>query len=187
MALSFHEVCEVIASKILGFCHISGKTNPADSLSKHWGHAQIWTMLKPLLFHKGDTFNLWEGNKDVSTNQANGEWQVQDHAPLIVCACSLVKQKGILKDTCQDSCTRQTSFTHCSSGLATAMHFPHVSCAAAKLSFLVLLLSSALNLCDFWFFKTFFCCFAFAFFIVSHGVFLTLEPQSAASPPETAD
>ena len=72
-ALSFHRVREAIASKILDFYHISGKINPADILSKHWGHKQIWTMLKPLLFHEGDTFDLWEEDEDVSTNQANGE------------------------------------------------------------------------------------------------------------------
>ena len=72
-ALSFHRVHEAIASKILDFYHISGQINPADILSKHWGHRQIWKMLKPLLFHEGDTFDLWEEDESVSTNQANGE------------------------------------------------------------------------------------------------------------------
>ena len=72
-ALSFHRVREAIASKILDFYHISGQINPADILSKHWGHRQIWKMLKPLLFHEGDTFDLWEEDESVSTNQANGE------------------------------------------------------------------------------------------------------------------
>ena len=72
-ALSFHRVREAIASKILDFYHISGTTNPADILGKHWGHRQVWTMLKPLLFHEGDTFELWTEDKDMFTNQANGE------------------------------------------------------------------------------------------------------------------
>ena len=149
-------------------------------LSEHWGHAQIWTMLKPLLFHKGDTFDLWEGNKDVSTNQANGEWQVQDHAPLVVHVCSLVKQKGILRDTCQDSCTRQTSFAHHLSGLVTAVHFLHISHAAAKLSFLVLLLSLALNFCDFWFldFLLLFC------FCILHCLLWSVPDPGTSLPQE---
>ena len=32
------------------FCHIDGKDNPADILSKHWGHSKVWPQLKQLLF-----------------------------------------------------------------------------------------------------------------------------------------
>jgi hypothetical protein len=35
--LSFHLVRECIASKMVGFYFIPGKSNPADILSKHWG------------------------------------------------------------------------------------------------------------------------------------------------------
>ena len=44
------------------FClfHIPGEINPADILSKHWGHQQIWKQLQPLLFWKGDTRKLFE-------------------------------------------------------------------------------------------------------------------------------
>ena len=55
--LSFHRVREAIASGIVNFYHIPGSSNPADILSKHWGHSQIWPMLKPLLFWRGDTAN----------------------------------------------------------------------------------------------------------------------------------
>ena len=57
--LSFHRVREAIAYGIVSFFHIDGKINPADILSKHWGHAQIWDVLQPLLFWPGDVAKLW--------------------------------------------------------------------------------------------------------------------------------
>jgi hypothetical protein len=54
-ALSFHRVRECIAAGFIVFTHIPGVNNPADILSKHWGYAQIWSLLKPLMFHAGDT------------------------------------------------------------------------------------------------------------------------------------
>lgn len=56
--LSFHRVREAIASKYIRFYHIDGENNPADILSKHWGYAQIWPMLRTLLFYKGNTEDL---------------------------------------------------------------------------------------------------------------------------------
>ena len=35
-----------------------GKSNPADILSNHWEFVNIWPLLKPLLFWKGDTDDL---------------------------------------------------------------------------------------------------------------------------------
>ena len=58
--LSHHRVCEAIASGMVKFFHIPGEINPADILSKHWGHQQIWKQLQPLLFWKGDTWKLFE-------------------------------------------------------------------------------------------------------------------------------
>jgi hypothetical protein len=57
-ALSFHHVHEAIAAKIIGFYHIPGEINPADILSKHWGYKQVWPILQPLLFWKGNTEDL---------------------------------------------------------------------------------------------------------------------------------
>ena len=57
-ALSFHRVREAIAAKIIGCCFIPGEINPSDILSKHWGHAQIWQALQPLLFYQGDTAKI---------------------------------------------------------------------------------------------------------------------------------
>ena len=53
-ALSYHHVCEAIASKMIAFYHLPGELNPADIQSKHWGYQQVWKMLKPLMF--------WQGN-----------------------------------------------------------------------------------------------------------------------------
>ena len=37
------------------FTHVPGSTNPADILSKHWGHSDVWPILRALLFCPGDT------------------------------------------------------------------------------------------------------------------------------------
>jgi len=57
-ALSFHRVREAIAGAIIGFYHMDGTENPADILSKHWAYRQIWKLLQPLLFWKGDTKDI---------------------------------------------------------------------------------------------------------------------------------
>ena len=59
-ALSFHCVCEAIASKYISFTFLNGKYNPTDIFSKHWGYQQVWMMLKPILFFRGDTAQLYE-------------------------------------------------------------------------------------------------------------------------------
>ena len=56
--LSFHRVREAVASKMLKFVHIGGEINPADILSKHWAYSAVWTQLKALLFHRGDTAEI---------------------------------------------------------------------------------------------------------------------------------
>ena len=53
--LSYHFTREAVASQAVAFHHMPGALNPADILSKHWGYQQVWTMLQPLLFWKGDT------------------------------------------------------------------------------------------------------------------------------------
>jgi len=60
VSLSFHRVREAIASKMLDFIHVPGKQNPADVLSKCWGHQQVKSSLKPLLFWEGNTGDLME-------------------------------------------------------------------------------------------------------------------------------
>ena len=58
--LSYHFVREAVASDMVSFHHLSGDLNPADVLSKHWGHAQVWNLLQPILFWKGNTADLLE-------------------------------------------------------------------------------------------------------------------------------
>ena len=55
-----HCVCEAVTSKVALLHHIPGALNPADILSKHWGHAQVWKILQPILFYPGDTSELYE-------------------------------------------------------------------------------------------------------------------------------
>jgi hypothetical protein len=54
-ALSYHRVREAIVAKIMHFCYVSGKENPADILSKHCGYPQLWPHVQPLLFWMGST------------------------------------------------------------------------------------------------------------------------------------
>ena len=55
---SYHRVREAIAAGYIQFNWNDGKSNPADILSKHWEFENIWPLLKPLLFWKGDTNEL---------------------------------------------------------------------------------------------------------------------------------
>ena len=57
-ALSFHRTHFSIAAGVTTFHHVSGDTNPADVLSKHWDFKSVWKQLKPVLFWKGDTADL---------------------------------------------------------------------------------------------------------------------------------
>ena len=68
-ALGYHRVREMIAAKVLGYYWIDGKSNPADVVSKHWGYAQVWHLLKPLLFYSGDTSELVDEVEKVESKQ----------------------------------------------------------------------------------------------------------------------
>ena len=59
-ALSFHRSREAVAAKFVTMHHLDGIYNPANILSKHWGYQQIWRNLKPILFHHGDTAQLYD-------------------------------------------------------------------------------------------------------------------------------
>jgi len=50
LILSWHYVCQAIATGTYDYVHIPGKINPADVLSKHWSYGTVWGMLKPILF-----------------------------------------------------------------------------------------------------------------------------------------
>ena len=62
-ALSYHRAREAIAAGIVRCYHVAGNRNPADILSKHWGHSSVWPALKPLLFWQGGTAELSRGDK----------------------------------------------------------------------------------------------------------------------------
>jgi hypothetical protein len=70
-ALSFHWVREAIVAGVLEFYQIAGMINPADILSKHWGHQQVWSLLRPLMFWHGDTRELF-GDESKSSNKSEG-------------------------------------------------------------------------------------------------------------------
>ena len=64
---SYHRVGEAIAAGYLQFNWKDRKSNPADILCKHWEFANIWPLLKPLLFWKGDTDEL-----NAKTKESDG-------------------------------------------------------------------------------------------------------------------
>ena len=64
----YHRVREAIASKYLMFIWKDGKTNPADILNKHWEFPQIWPLLKPLLFWRGEPAEIKQQPKGSETN-----------------------------------------------------------------------------------------------------------------------
>ena len=65
VALSFHRVREAAEAKIMSCHFMKGPANPADILSKHWGHSKVWLVLKAVLFWKGDTMNCFK-DEDLS-------------------------------------------------------------------------------------------------------------------------
>ena len=72
-ALCYHRVREAIAAGILKFYHIKGKKNPADILSKHYAQADVWPLIKPLLFWRGQ--NQAPVKEDSAPVQEKGEYQ----------------------------------------------------------------------------------------------------------------
>ena len=49
VALSFHRARESTSDKIANFLRMNVMVNPADVLTKHWSHHDIWPALKPIL------------------------------------------------------------------------------------------------------------------------------------------
>ena len=78
-ALSFHKTRFAIAAGVTTFHHVSGDTNPADVLSKHWDFGSMWKRLKPILFWNGDTADLIEKEEpDPKGNEETGEMVTKD-------------------------------------------------------------------------------------------------------------
>jgi hypothetical protein len=74
-ALSYHRVREAIAAKIINLFKIHGPKNPADILSKHWGHADVWNTLRPILFWRGDTAKCPRDDLGEADKHTKGECQ----------------------------------------------------------------------------------------------------------------
>lgn len=72
-ALSYHRVREAIAGNIINYFWIDGKLNPADIVSKHWAHPQVWHLLQPILFYSGDTKELLESDFQGMKKEAKEE------------------------------------------------------------------------------------------------------------------
>ena len=53
-ALSFHRVRAAIATGMM-ICHVSGKENPADVMTKFLPYVTFWPLIKPILFWRGET------------------------------------------------------------------------------------------------------------------------------------
>jgi len=54
VALSHHRVRHAVAAGMLNVCHVAGKKNPADILSKHWDLPSVWNTMKPCSFGIGN-------------------------------------------------------------------------------------------------------------------------------------
>jgi hypothetical protein len=76
-ALSYHRVREAIAAGIINLFKIAGSKNPTDILSKHWGHSDVWTTLRPILFWMGDTAKYPMSKEGVI--HTKGECQKSSH------------------------------------------------------------------------------------------------------------
>jgi hypothetical protein len=54
-ALAYHRVRSAVAGGFIKFCHIDGKQNPADIMTKFLPFPTFWPFVQRLLFWKGDT------------------------------------------------------------------------------------------------------------------------------------
>ena len=70
---SYHRVREAIAAKYISFHWKDGKSNPADILSKHWEFANVWPMLKPILFWRGETATQLKGSHLIPSTTPGAE------------------------------------------------------------------------------------------------------------------
>ena len=76
-ALNYHRVREAVAAGVLNFVHIKGKANPADVLSKHYAHTDVWQLLEPIMFWKGTgpSPEVQDKLQDKMAHQSEGEYQ----------------------------------------------------------------------------------------------------------------
>ena len=80
-ALAYHRVREASAAGILEFHHIEGTKNPADVLTKHNGFQQMWPLVQPLLFWRGDPSGILNSkmeNKRDNSPKPDSETKTTD-------------------------------------------------------------------------------------------------------------
>ena len=58
--LTFHFVRSMIAKRFIALHHIRSENNIADVLTKHWSKNSVYTLLKPIFHHVGNTATLFE-------------------------------------------------------------------------------------------------------------------------------
>jgi hypothetical protein len=54
-ALAYHRVRSAVAGGFIKFCHVDGKQNPADIMTKFLPNSTFWPFVQPLLFLHGET------------------------------------------------------------------------------------------------------------------------------------
>ena len=69
LMLSYHYIREALATGEFVYSFVNGKSNPSDILSKHWSYNDVWPMLRPLLFWKGDTTNMLRDHEHNETTK----------------------------------------------------------------------------------------------------------------------
>jgi hypothetical protein len=75
-ALSYHCTRESIASGAVKFHHLTGDSNPADILSKHWGYQQVWPTLQAMLFWRGNPSELLLKNDPPSQGKGSDKCSI---------------------------------------------------------------------------------------------------------------
>ena len=57
--LTFHFVRSMISRRFVALNHLTSENNLSDVLTKHWSHTSVYNLLKPELYHQGNTADLY--------------------------------------------------------------------------------------------------------------------------------
>ena len=71
-AIAYHRVREACAAGIINFCHINGKENPADILTKFRSSREWFHVMKPLMF--------WQDKEEGEAPVSGTEGEVRNKA-----------------------------------------------------------------------------------------------------------
>ena len=75
--LAYHFTREAVASEAVSFHYLPGPLNPADTLSKHWGYQQVWPLIQPILFWRGNTGKLLSIESSSNSKKGSDKYSVQ--------------------------------------------------------------------------------------------------------------